>query len=111
MATNKFNQEILLKGFKQIQSQHPDWAIEEAQGIFLDPFEEEQDLDLEILCINLFDDPDEFNVYWLILLCGPDSKNYADKIYEADQTLEVNIVDLNGTRNGMELYNILVIAG
>jgi len=53
MATNKFNNNILLTGLNQIQAQNPELAIEETKGIFLAPLESDEELDLEILGINL----------------------------------------------------------
>lgn len=111
MATNKFNHNILLTGLNKIQEQNPELAIEETKGIFIAPFESDEDLDIEILSINLTMDQQKGVAYWVILLCGSDSREYADKLYESDQDMEVLIQDLQGTRNGMELFNITVIAG
>lgn len=111
MATNKFNHNILLTGLNQIQEQNPKLAIDEAKGIFLAPFESDEELDIEILSINLTMDTQKEVAYWVIILCGSDSQEYANRLYESDQDMEVLIQDLMGTRNGMELFTITVIAG
>lgn len=111
MATNKFNNNILLTGLNQIQAQNPELAIEETKGIFLAPLESDEEPDLEILGINLIMDQPKGVAYWVILLCGSDSREYANRLSELDPDLEVLIQDLQGTRNGMELFNITIIAG
>lgn len=111
MATNKFNHNLLLTGLNQIQEQNPKLAIDEAKGIFLAPLESDEELDIEILGINLIMDQPKGVAYWVILLCGSDSREYANRLYESDQDMEVLIQDLLGTRNGMELFTITVIAG
>lgn len=110
MQTNKSNINNLLSGLNKIQEQNPELDIEQTQDIFLDPFKSNKDLDIEILSINLTLDQENGVAYWVILLCGSDSRRYANTIYESDMDMEVLIHDLQGTRNGMELFTITVIA-
>lgn len=110
MQTNKSNINNLLSGLNKIQEQNPELDIEQTQDIFLDPFKSNKDLDIEILSINLTFDQEKGVAYWVILLCGSDSRRYANTIYESDMDMEVLIQDLQGTRNGMELFTITVIA-
>lgn len=110
MQTNKSNINNLLSGLNKIQEQNPELDIEQTQDMFLDPFKSNKDLDIEILSINLTFDQEKGVAYWVILLCGSDSRRYANTIYEYDMDMEVLIHDLQGTRNGMELFTITVIA-
>lgn len=110
MQTNKSNINNLLSGLNKIQEQNPELDIEQTQDMFLDPFKSNKDLDIEILSINLTLDQENGVAYWVILLCGSDSRRYANTIYESDMDMEVLIHDLQGTRNGMELFTITVIA-
>lgn len=116
MANNKSNINKLLTAINKLQDQYKDLTLD--PNIFTAPFETRlisqrisKEMDIEILNINLFHDTEKAVCYWQIICCGSDSHKYAEELAEYDSGNTVFCHDLEGTRNGMELFSITLIAG
>lgn len=105
---NDLNIEFLNTAIRNLQNQqHLHLSLDAL--VFTLPFEGDKELDIEILNINLFEDTEKAVFYWQILCCGSDSRLYAEEL-SRDTDCTVFCHDLEGTRNGMELFSITLIA-
>lgn len=113
MATNKSNFNSLLTELTRIQEQYPNLEIMGAQPIFTQELEDASnpDFDLEILGLHLTNVQPNGFVIWTIICCGSYANDYATHIAEGDPDLSVFLHDLQGTKDGMEIFNITIIAG
>lgn len=109
MTNNKSNISTLNTAIDQLQKQHPELDLDPV--VFTFPFRKPKELDLKILSINLFHDQEVEVFYWQILCCGSDAHSYAEELSWTDPDFSVFCHSLQGTRKGMDLFSITLIAG